>query len=517
MYSSSSSNLDVARIGLAGSFVTAVLGVLVILVAWLQFQWLTQLSEQEEARRRVALDVAATNFSEFMARELNLLLARATQAASLEDLIGSEPLLGAVVTFESNSSARVTRSSDGFGSPAGWAELHQLLGWPLTKLLGTGQAQTGLWLSPAVLVICRETCQAGVLSRDRIVEQLVKPAVDRMFADFGSEVAVLVSIDSQRVDAALYPADARLRKFQVTDVTENFLPGVPVIGPPETQWLVKVNHGGTSLEAAVAGSHFRNVLLSIGVLSLLVVSVVLVVFNARRQSVLARERLYFIAGVSHELRTPLAVISTAAENLADATIDDIEQTRNYGQLIHSEVRKLRTMIENVLQFAQSASSTRPRVWSKLRVSDLMDDVIEESSQLLSDHELRLDIPATLPSVSGDSVALRSVFNNLLANAAYYSKEGNWIEISARAVRVQPSGRAVRISISNPIGALDVDPARFFEPFYRGTNAYGSKHTGTGIGLAVARHIADQHGGGIRVHTERDGVITFTLLLPVDER
>jgi two-component system sensor histidine kinase ResE len=85
------------------------------------------------------------------------------------------------------------------------------------------------------------------------------------------------------------------------------------------------------------------------------------------------------------------------------------------------------------------------------------------------------------------------------------------------VRVRPRGRALRIRISNPVtGRPDRHPGKLFEPFYRGALARDAGIAGTGIGLAVARNIAEQHGGGLSVDTAQPGIIQFTLFLPVHE-
>ena len=174
----------------------------------------------------------------------------------------------------------------------------------------------------------------------------------------------------------LYPADVRPDYVGVTDLEQALLGDVPVLGPPGGRWLLKVNHGGSSLEAAVAASHVRNVLLSAGLLGVLVISIALVVFNARRQVSLAREHLYFVAGVSHELRTPLSVIAAAADNLAERAVGEDPRVRDYGALILREVRRLKDMIENVLQFAQSASAAQPRVRADVDMAALIGEVLD---------------------------------------------------------------------------------------------------------------------------------------------
>ncbi|MGD2112534.1 MAG: HAMP domain-containing sensor histidine kinase [Gammaproteobacteria bacterium] len=497
----------------------ALLIALVLLLAWLQFRWLNELREEEQARRRVALQVAATNYAEYLGQALNRRLAQVTSAGSVQAVAASEPLLAAVVKREDDRTARLRTPDDSDWRPATRATLQQRLGRPLLDALTTARETPGarLWLDPPAIVHCAAHCQAGILDPERLDATLLAPAARRMFADFGAELRVAVTVEGAGAARMLSPRDARPGYVRVTDLEQPLLAGMPVSGPPGSRWLLKVNHGGSSLEAAVAGSHLRNILLSGGVLGLLALSIGLVVFNARRQVNLAREHLYFVAGISHELRTPLSVISSAADNLADGTVEDNPRVREYGGLLQHEVHRLRDMIENVLQFAQSASATRPRVTSDVDMAALIAEVLDHHAARLAPCELRLELADPLPRVRGDRAALASALGNLVVNAAQYATDGNWIHISAQPVRVRPRGRALRIRISNPVaGRPERHPRRLFEPFYRGQQARAAGIPGTGIGLAVARNVAQQHGGGVSVDVAQPGIIRFSLILPVHE-
>jgi len=499
--------------------VIALLIGLVLLVAWLQFRWLNALRGEEEARRRVALHVAATNYAEHLGQEINRLLARVEAAGSVRAGAAGEPLIGTVFELHGDTVARVRRTDGSGWEPATRARLQQRLGRPLLAALaaGHGEPAAQFWLDPPAVVYCPDGCQVGLVDTARLDASLLMPAAERMFADFGAALRVAVTVEGTGAAEVLSPPDARPAYVSVTDLVQPLLADVHVLGPAGRHWLLKVNHGGSSLEAAVAVSHLRNVLLSGGLLGVLALSIGLVVYNARRQVSLAREHLYFVAGVSHELRTPLSVIASAADNLADGTVIEAARTRDYGELIRREVHRLRDMIENVLQFAQSASATRPRVATGIDMAALIKEVLDNHATLLATRELRLELAEALPRLRGDPAALASALGNLVVNAAHYASGGNWIHIDAKTVRVRPRGRALRIRISNPVtGRPDLHPARLFEPFYRGPQARAAGIPGTGIGLAVARNVAQQHGGGVSVDTARPGVIRFSLILPVHE-
>jgi signal transduction histidine kinase len=463
--------------------------------------------------------VAATNYAEYLGQAFTRRLEQVTAAGSVQAVAAGEPLLATVIEREGDGTARLRTPGDTHWRPATRAGLQQRLGRPLLDTLAAGDTPAGasVWLDPPAIVYCAARCQVGIVDPDRLDATLLAPAARRMFADFGAELRVAITVEGGGATDMLSPRGARPDYVRVTDLEQPLLAGVPVLGPPGSRWLLKVNHGGSSLEAAVAGSHLRNVLLSGGVLGLLALSIGLVVFNARRQVSLAREHLYFVAGVSHELRTPLSVIASAADNLADGTVQDDPRVREYGGLLQHEVHRLRDMIENVLQFAQSASATRPRETAEVDMAALIAEVLDHHAERLAPYTLRLALAEPLPRVRGDRAALASALGNLVVNAALYATGGDWIHISAQPVRVRPRGRALRIRISNPVaGRPERHPGRLFEPFYRGQRARAAGIPGTGIGLAVARNVAQQHGGGVSVDAAQPGVIRFSLLLPVHE-
>jgi signal transduction histidine kinase len=493
---------------------------LVLLLAWMQYGWLTELREEEIARSRVALRVAATNYAENIGQRLGLLLERIQEARSVPAVAAGESLFEAVVELGSDGSAQVRTAGSTDWRPATRAELQQLLGRRLIETLAAKRAEpeARLWLDPPAVVYCPATCQVGVLDAALLGTSVLMPVARRMFADFDKRLRTAVVMEDNGVRRVMNPPDTRPVYVGVTDLEQPLLADVPVLGPPGSRWLLKVNHGDSSLEAVVWRAHVRNVLLSGGLLGVLLLGIGLVVFNARRQVALAREQLYFVAGVSHELRTPLSVISSAADNLADRTVSDATRVHEYGELIRREVKRLKGMIENVLQFAQSASTTRPRVSVEVDMAVLVRAVIADSAALLRDRELQVEIDDPLPLVRGDRAALYSALANLLTNAARHASGGNWIRIHARTARVRPRGRVLRISISNPVtGRQDAHPGKLFEPFYRGQEARAAGIPGAGIGLAVARNVAQQHGGGMSIDMAQHGVIKFNLYLPLYER
>ena len=124
--------------------------------------------------------------------------------------------------------------------------------------------------------------------------------------------------------------------------------------------------------------------------------------------------------------------------------------------------------------------------------------------------MRAEATVALPTVRGDAERLRQVLSNLIDNAVKYSPEGGEVRVATRA----EDGR-VEISVSDHGPGIPLEQQRLiFEKFGRAKLGDKTK-PGTGLGLFIARSIAEAHGGGIAVESSPDRGATFTLTLPLD--
>ncbi|HXZ79735.1 MAG TPA: HAMP domain-containing sensor histidine kinase [Terriglobales bacterium] len=285
----------------------------------------------------------------------------------------------------------------------------------------------------------------------------------------------------------------------------------------DRDWQLLAKHRKGSLEAVVAATRRRNLTISFGVLLLLAASMAMVIITSLRAQRLAKLQMDFVAAVSHELRTPLAVISSAADNLADGVVESKPQLTQYGSVIKKQARQLTDLVEQILLFA-AAREERPRFTLRpLQVSEIVDLAINHTAELIhaAQFTVEKDIPANLPAVMGDLPALSRCLQNLITNAVKYGGDQRWIGIRARAS--EDDGRSAEIQITvqdKGVGIATSDLPHIFEPFYRSPSVAAAQIHGTGLGLPLAKSIAEAMGGQLSVRSSPGAGSSFTLHLPL---
>jgi two-component system phosphate regulon sensor histidine kinase PhoR len=217
----------------------------------------------------------------------------------------------------------------------------------------------------------------------------------------------------------------------------------------------------------------------------------------------------FIANVSHELRTPLSAIKSVIETLRDGALDDPGAARDFLDRADAEVDRLVQIVEELLELSRIESGEAPLVRQPVDVEQIVRNAVERLRPQAERGGLRLEYEALpgLPEVRGDAVRLERVVANLIHNAVKFTPEGGSIN-----VRVAPADGGVRVSVEDTgLGILREDLPRVFERFYKVDRARGG--SGTGLGLAVAKHTVEVHGGLITVTSEPGKGSVFSFVLP----
>jgi two-component system phosphate regulon sensor histidine kinase PhoR len=274
-------------------------------------------------------------------------------------------------------------------------------------------------------------------------------------------------------------------------------------------WRVQVSPSGSDeLTARVRNRAMLElvmVILSCVVIVLGVATILLAAERERRMSALKSE---FVANVSHELKTPLALVRMFAEMLQSGRVASDAKRREYLDIIVSESERLSALIENVLDFARVERGRQAYDFADGSVADAVAKAVA-LYRYRAEREgvtLEADIEPDLPRAVIDERAIQLAVINLVDNALKYAPGSNVVAVSARR---EDGAIVVRVVDRGPGVPVD-DRERIFERFVRGTAARptgaGTPVRGTGIGLALVKHIAESHGGRAWVEdaAPRDG-------------
>jgi signal transduction histidine kinase len=288
------------------------------------------------------------------------------------------------------------------------------------------------------------------------------------------------------------------------------------LGGDRQSWMLLLKHREGSLEALVAAARRRNLFLSFAVLTLLAIGMSMVVFASYRAQKLAKLQVDFVATVSHELRTPLSVIASAADNIADGVVSGQQQLIQYGSVIRDQTRQLAQLVEQILRFAATQEGRNQYSFRELQVSEVVDSALHNTAGLIQVAGFRLEraVEPDLPEISGDLPALTQCVQNLIGNAVKYSGDSRWIGVRAGLGDAGDGRREIEISVEDRgLGIEASEIKEIFQPFYRSESVAAAQIHGTGLGLPLAKSIAEAMGGSLTVKSELGRGSTFTLHLP----
>jgi signal transduction histidine kinase len=215
----------------------------------------------------------------------------------------------------------------------------------------------------------------------------------------------------------------------------------------------------------------------------------------------------FLAAASHDLRNPLATIQAAGELLARSDPGP-ERVKSSAEHILSASRRMAELLDAFLDVTRLEAGKPLELRKRpCDLAPLVRQVVAETQHTTARHQITIDTPDEL-RVDADGPRLQRVVGNLVGNAIKYSPEGG--EINVKLALQQ--GEIVLTVRDRGMGIPGPDQERIFERFQRGTNVEG-RIAGTGIGLAGARQIVEQHGGTISVKSQINRGATFTVRFP----
>ncbi len=276
-------------------------------------------------------------------------------------------------------------------------------------------------------------------------------------------------------------------------------------------WNVRVASADSAAERAASVSRRRLLLGAMVLIALALAAAGYAIFRAVSREVgVARLQSDFVAAVSHEFRTPLAAMCHLTESLEDNRVDEPQRPAYYRALAR-ESRRLKEMVENLLDFARMESGRQVYRKEELDIGDLVHGVVEDFQSQASDGGRRIDLELSAQEcrIRGDAEALARAVRNLIDNAMKYSPASSPVRVSVSADREQ-----AMIAVEDQgAGIKKPEHRKIFRKFMRGSSSRSLNVKGTGIGLAMVRHIVLGHGGKIEVASEPGRGSRFTITLP----
>lgn len=221
------------------------------------------------------------------------------------------------------------------------------------------------------------------------------------------------------------------------------------------------------------------------------------------------QRSRLIGDVAHELRTPLTTIKGSMEGLMDGVLPATHETY---LAIHREADRLQHLVDDLQALSRVEAGAYALQKRPVAVEDLITATRSRLQRQFDEKVVRLEvkIPPDLPPVLVDEDRIGQVLLNLTGNALQYTPAGGQVTLQAT-----PEDEAVAISVSDNGVGIDAEHLpHVFERFYRVDKSRSRAGGGSGIGLTIAKHLVEAHGGRIRATSDGTGQgSTFTVVLP----
>jgi len=220
-------------------------------------------------------------------------------------------------------------------------------------------------------------------------------------------------------------------------------------------------------------------------------------------------RADFVSLVSHELRSPMAAVIGSARTLQERWRElQPAQREAFLAVISDETTRLSMLIEDVLHSSRIEAGTFSYRFAAVDLAQLARDAVAAAELAQDEVRLTVETAPRLPIVQGDPERLRQLLDNLVTNAVKYSATGQEVVVS-----VAGENGNVRLAVRDDGPGIPPEQhGLIFEKF--GRAAAGGAKPGTGLGLFIARSIAQAHGGSLEVASVPGRGATFTLTLPV---
>ena len=223
-----------------------------------------------------------------------------------------------------------------------------------------------------------------------------------------------------------------------------------------------------------------------------------------------RVRRDFVANVSHELRTPL----TAIRGYVEALLDDPpspDESRRFLEIIARHTSRMERLVKDLLRLARLDAGQETPEMVDCDLGTVLQGVLHDLAGPIEQRQSRVEvaIPPEARTLVSDAAKLHDVLRNLVENAVNYAPEGGQVVVEASR---EPTAVVIHVADNGP-GIPAADLTRVFERFYRVDKSRARAPGGTGIGLAIVKHLVELLGGRVTAATRPEGGALFTVRLP----
>jgi two-component system phosphate regulon sensor histidine kinase PhoR len=229
-------------------------------------------------------------------------------------------------------------------------------------------------------------------------------------------------------------------------------------------------------------------------------------------------RADFIANASHELRTPLAALAGFIETLQGSARDDAVARMRFLPIMQAQATRMARLIDDLLSLSRIELNAHLRPDKQVDLLAIIRQVADSLQTLARDRGVEIGVKAAADRllVLGDRDELMRVFENLIENALKYAASGKRIDIALAIGEGTRGAReaSVRVRDYGP-GIAPEHLPRLTERFYRVDVSESRAQGGTGLGLALVKHILNRHGGRLTIESIAGQGAMFTAHLPAE--
>lgn len=235
--------------------------------------------------------------------------------------------------------------------------------------------------------------------------------------------------------------------------------------------------------------------------------------DVTQQKLSEKMRDQFIDTATHELRTPLSNIKAYAETMVSCNSIDVEEQKEFCNIINSEVTRLARFVDDLLSISSMEMGSLSIDKQKVDTARMFAEVIEKVEPLMQQKSITFfaELPEKMRELRLDKDKFVAVVVNLLGNAAKYTPQNGRVTL-----RVKLDDNQLEVAVEDSgVGIAEEEIPKVFDKFFRSADPRVQNEIGTGLGLPLANEVVRMHGGEITVESVLNQGSTFTVTVPAE--